>query len=68
MFRDKDAIADIEDMGYDISENVNKDTIAVISPDMSAKKILKAKERGIATFHSSELPKLMKYLEAWKAD
>lgn len=68
MFRDKDAIAEIEEMGYEISENVNKDTIAVISPDMGAKKILKAKERGISTFHSSELPALMRYLERWKED
>lgn len=68
MFRDKDAIAEIEEMGYEISENVNKDTIAVISPDMGAKKILKAKERGIATFHSSQMSELMKYLEAWKED
>ena len=65
-FRNRDYINKIKSMGFEISENVNKETIAVISPDMHAKKMLKAKERGIITFHASELDYMIERLEDFK--
>ena len=65
-FRDRDYIKQIEELGYEISENVNKETVAVVSTDMNAKKIKKARERGIPTYHASDLSKLLEDLEAMR--
>jgi DNA ligase (NAD+) len=62
-FRDASLVKDIEELGFSYSENVNKDTVAVISSTSSSGKAKKAIKKGLPLFADYETEELLSYLQ-----
>ena len=62
-FRDEFCEAKIEELGYDIGDNVNRDTVAVVAASLTTGKARKAQEKGIPLFRPTDIDRLMDYLK-----
>lgn len=61
-FRDEDLVHDIEELGYKYSDNITKDTVAVITTSLSSGKAKKARNKGISMYFDTDRDELLKDL------
>lgn len=61
-FRDAGFEREISELGYDVSDNINKDTVAVMAASMTTGKAKKAIDKGIEVFKPNEFDLLIDYL------
>ena len=65
-FRDESFEKEITNLGYDIGDSVNKDTVAVMAASLTTGKAKKAIDKGIAVFKPNEIDDLIDFLRRLK--
>ena len=65
-FRDERFEEEITDLGFDVGDNVNKDTVAVMAASMTTGKAKKAIEKGLPVFKPNEIDDLIDFLRRLK--
>lgn len=65
-FRDERFEEEITDLGFDVGDNVNKDTVAVMAASTTTGKAKKAIEKGLPVFKPNEIDDLIDFLRRLK--